>query len=378
MRFDDLELLRSIYQEEETPTGALFEGLSLIRAVARGAVLDHPNDYRAFANELLLARQAGYLDFDERIWPDTPGAHARLEAHQWLQQIGNIHLTLAGRDRALGRVIVRPLPDSDEDDGRPVAGMTLEEIARAIGDSYTTNQLPKFLGDSGIPPEYIPVNQGGGKVDYVLGVLEGLDQVGSASRRALRAFIGAWLDNRLHTWPEDEVRRRILRQLGQQGWSVRDGRLVVGPQQAAIPEPVPPGGREDRFARFHPIVREVSQRFLEAHLDVAVFESFKAVNKRVKAMTGLEADGSDLMAKAFADKDAPLQLGDASETGRNIQSGYRFIFMGAVRGIRNPDSHELFVPLNEDEALEQLGLASLLMRRLDDLEERRGGRSTAE
>jgi uncharacterized protein (TIGR02391 family) len=250
--------------------------------------------------------------------------------------------------------------------------MTLEEIAREIGDTYTADQIPKFLADSGIPPEYIPMNQGDSKWEYVLLILDRLDQVGSASRRVLRELIGAWLDNRLHTWPDDDARRRILRQLGQQGWSVRDGRLVVGPQQVAVPGPPPAGSRADRFARLHPSVREASQRYLETHLEVAIFEAFKAVNKRVKEMTGLDADGSDLMAKAFADKDAPLQLGDSSDTGRNIQSGYRFLFMGAVRGIRNRDAHELFVPLTDEEAFEQLGLASLLMRRLDDILERRG------
>jgi uncharacterized protein (TIGR02391 family) len=120
------------------------------------------------------------------------------------------------------------------------------------------------------------------------------------------------------------------------------------------------------------MVREVSQRFLEGHLDVAIFESFKAVNNRVKEMTALDLDGSELMGKAFADKDALLQLGNPStETGRNIQSGYRFLFMGAVRGIRNPDAHELFSPLSDEESWEQLGFASLLMRRLDDAAERR-------
>ncbi|MHB8490469.1 MAG: TIGR02391 family protein [Candidatus Dormibacteria bacterium] len=373
MHFDDLELLRSILKDELTPTGALFSGFSLIQTVASGTVLDHPNDYRAFAKELLLARDAGFLEFDEGAWSGSPGVNPAVDAHQWLQQISNIHLTLAGRDRAQGRVIVRPMPEPNEDDGRPVAGMTLEEVARAIGDTYNALQIPKFLTDSGIPPEYIPINQGDSKWEYVLLILERLDQVGSASRRALREFIGAWLDNRLHTVPEDDVRRRILRQLGQQGWAVRDGRLVVGPPQAAVPEAPPSGSRAERFARLHPTIREASQRYLETHLEVAIFEAFKAVNKRVKEMTALDADGSDLMAKAFADKEAPLQLGDSSDTGRNIQSGYRFLFMGAVRGIRNRDAHELFVPLSDEEAFEQLGLASLLMRRLDDVAERRAG-----
>ena len=237
MRFDDVELLRLILKDEETPTGALFSGFSLIQAIAGKTVLDHPNDYRAFAKELLLGREAGLLDFADRTWPGSPGPNPLVDSHQWLQQISNIHLTIPGRDRAQGRVTVRPLPDPDEDDGRLIAGMTLEEIAREIGDTYTADQIPKFLADSGIPPEYVPINQGDSKWEYVLLILDRLDERGSASRRVLREFIGAWLDNRLHTWPEEDARRRILRQLGQQGWSVRDGRLVVGPQQVAVPEP---------------------------------------------------------------------------------------------------------------------------------------------
>jgi hypothetical protein len=36
MRFDDLDLLRSIRKEEETSTVALHEGLSLIRSIVGG------------------------------------------------------------------------------------------------------------------------------------------------------------------------------------------------------------------------------------------------------------------------------------------------------------------------------------------------------
>jgi uncharacterized protein (TIGR02391 family) len=76
------------------------------------------------------------------------------------------------------------------------------------------------------------------------------------------------------------------------------------------------------------------------------------------------------MAKAFGDEkdeDPPIRLAVdlSTESGRNVQSGFRFIFMGAVRGIRNPDAHELFRPVDEQEGLEHLGLASMLMRRLD-------------
>lgn len=102
-------------------------------------------------------------------------------------------------------------------------------------------------------------------------------------------------------------------------------------------------------------------------MEVAIFEAFKAVNSRVKEMTGLRADGTELMGKAFQDENPPIHLADlATSSGRDIQAGFRFLFMGAVRGIRNPDAHELFKPLGEEEALERLGFASMLMRRLDE------------
>jgi uncharacterized protein (TIGR02391 family) len=102
-------------------------------------------------------------------------------------------------------------------------------------------------------------------------------------------------------------------------------------------------------------------------MEVAIFEAMKAINMRVREMTGLELDGSDLMAKAFSDKKPSILLANvATETGRNIQAGFRFLFMAAVRGIRNTDAHELFRPLGKAEAFEELAFASMLMRRLDE------------
>ncbi len=84
-------------------------------------------------------------------------------------------------------------------------------------------------------------------------------------------------------------------------------------------------------------------------------------------MTKLDLDGSALMGKAFSDIDPVIELADLStETGRKIQSGFRFLFMGATQGIRNPDAHEQFKPLDDEEGFEALAFASLLMRRLDE------------
>src|SRR5580693_7145196 len=151
MRWDDLELLRLIYQfEESEQAGQLASGYSLMQAAAVDRPIDWERDCRTFARELLLANHAGYLEWRGPFNHGVRALDPIAEAQQWLQQISDIRLLLDGRDRARGRVIQRPLPDRDEDDDRPITGMTLEEIARAIGDTYSASQLPRYLRDSGL------------------------------------------------------------------------------------------------------------------------------------------------------------------------------------------------------------------------------------
>jgi|ERR1039458_2051066 uncharacterized protein (TIGR02391 family) len=378
MRWDDLQLLNLIDGlETSEQTGQLGSGYSLIQAASEGRTIDWGRDERTFARELLLARAAGYVEW---IDPFKPATFRPLDpiadAQQWLQEIRDIRVTIAGRDRARGRVILRPLPDPDEDDDRPITGMTLEEIARPIGDTYTGSQLPRYLRESGIPDEFIPAEVSGSKWEYVLAIFEALHDGGSAARRALREFIGGWLQGQHHTPPRPEVRKRIAALLAVQGWHVRDGRLVIGERTAEVVWALTPLGQDAQIAALHADVREAADRYLESgHPEVAIFEAFKAINNRVKAMTGLDLAGSKLMGEAFADSNPPIALGDLStDTGRNIQAGFRFLFMGAVRGIRNPDAHELFKALDAEEALETLAFASLLMRRLDQAQSRRGAR----
>lgn len=108
--------------------------------------------------------------------------------------------------------------------------MTLEEIARPIGDTYTTAQLPRYLRESGLPEQFIPPHPAGNKWEYVLGVFEALHDGGAAARRALREFIGGWLEGRYHTPPPPDVRKRTVALLAAQGWHVDDGSLIIGPR----------------------------------------------------------------------------------------------------------------------------------------------------
>jgi uncharacterized protein (TIGR02391 family) len=368
MRFDDLQLLKVVHDLEQAGNfGPLNNGLDLLREIG-GPAVDWNRDLHPFAHELVLANVAGFLvwkdqssRFIDNPLPDT-------NPQFWLQQIWELRLTLGGGDRARGRVIHGSLPDPNEDDGRLISGMTLEEVARALADVYTSGQLPRFLHDSGIPDEFLASEPDQGKWEYVLGVLERLLDGGSAARRSLREFIGGWLEGQLHTLPRSDVRQRITAFLAQEGWHVRAGRLVIGERTHDAAGILTPLGCDVRVAALHPEVRLVADRYIAGgRMEVAIFEAFKAVINRVKQMTGLDTDGTALMGQVFSDNKPRLLLANLSnKAGKDIQNGYKFLFMGAAQGIRNPDAHEQFKALGPEEGFEELSFASMLMRRLDE------------
>src|SRR5690242_6494520 len=100
MRWDDLELLRWIDDLEQSEPAVLFTGFSLMERMGRGKGLNYSVDPAPFARELLLARDAGYLTFNDRASYGMRQADPTLDAHMWLQQIQEVRLTLVGRDRA--------------------------------------------------------------------------------------------------------------------------------------------------------------------------------------------------------------------------------------------------------------------------------------
>lgn len=370
IRWDDIEILRLVDEAEETGDHTWIQnGTSIMQGIAqRQGVAPTAADERPCARELDNLRDAGYLMFEALL----PGGNVaspdpNRNANDYLQRTWRFELTPAGRDRARGRIVIAPLPDPDEDDGRMIRGSTLEDIAREIGDAYTGQQLERFLAEAGIPRELIPPFEGGTKWEYVYDALIAMAENGSGPRRELRRFIGSWLDNRLHTGPEPECRYRIVRDLERQGWFVRDGRLVIG--DPLYPTSTAAVARPARLDALHPRIVEVSrQLFEDEHRAAAILQAFVAVNNRVKELSGrADLDGVDLMAQMFRPETPVLVLADmTTETGRNIQTGYHRILMGVMAAIRNPNAHELFDHMDEDEALEQLGLASLLMRRLDE------------
>jgi uncharacterized protein (TIGR02391 family) len=120
--------------------------------------------------------------------------------------------------------------------------------------------------------------------------------------------------------------------------------------------------------QFHPRVIAASKSlFRDGHYASAILEAYKAVNNFVKEKTNLALDGKALMSKVFSE-DAPIiKLNELlTQSDRDEQEGFKFLFMGAMVGIRNPKAHDNVIQTDPYRTLEYLGFASLLMKRIEE------------
>lgn len=120
--------------------------------------------------------------------------------------------------------------------------------------------------------------------------------------------------------------------------------------------------------QFHPKVVETSKSLFETgHYAQAIFEAFKAINNFAKEKTGQYLDGKDLMAKVFREQGPLIKLNKLkTQSERDEQEGFKFLFMGAMVGIRNPKAHDNVIQTDPYRTLEYLSFASLLMRRIEE------------
>ncbi len=114
------------------------------------------------------------------------------------------------------------------------------------------------------------------------------------------------------------------------------------------------------------VLRFASDLFTDGHYASAVFEAFKAIEARVRKMSGSEASGRDLMAKAFGGTRPAINVTlSPGQTGQDEQEGFKLMLMGMMQFVRNPGAHEPTTEIEPQRALEYLALASLVMHRLD-------------
>lgn len=123
------------------------------------------------------------------------------------------------------------------------------------------------------------------------------------------------------------------------------------------------------LSSLHPEVQRISaQPFVNGDYNRAVLNACMNLNEHIRKKLGIVRDangnledGVALMNSVFSRNNPRLQLTDDPE----VQDGYRFMFAGVIKCLRNPHAHFLLDQFAKDNAYELLCTLSAMHRLVD-------------
>jgi len=120
--------------------------------------------------------------------------------------------------------------------------------------------------------------------------------------------------------------------------------------------------------KFHPrIVKASRSLFRSGHYPEAILNAFKCIEIFAREKSGLRLRGVNLMHNIFNEKNPLIKLNKMEQDFEiDEQTGFRFIYAGAMMGIRNPKAHAEVPQKDPYRTLEYLALANLLAKRLEE------------
>ena len=122
--------------------------------------------------------------------------------------------------------------------------------------------------------------------------------------------------------------------------------------------------------QFHPKIVNASRALFEdGHYAQAIFEAFKAVENFVQDKSDLNLYGTNLMETVFNEENPIIKVPEAGHYYKDVQRGFKHLFIGAAQAIRNPKAHKEIIQKDPYVTLEYLGFASFLLKRIDYWEE---------
>jgi uncharacterized protein (TIGR02391 family) len=174
-------------------------------------------------------------------------------------------------------------------------------------------------------------------------------------------------------------RRELNLALAFSGLELReDGRLHAVQRAKTITEAQE---RADRLRSLlatrnvHPeVLRFCDAELLTKNYFHAVLEATKSVAEKIRRLTGLSADGAELATRAFGigKSGKPLLAINSLSTQTEIgeQRGFTGLLVGLFGTFRNTTAHapKIYWPISEQDALDILGLVSLVHRKLDNVQ----------
>ena len=118
--------------------------------------------------------------------------------------------------------------------------------------------------------------------------------------------------------------------------------------------------------QFHPKIVNASRAlFVDEHYAQAIFEAFKAVENFVQDKSGLALYGTNLMERVFNEENPIIKVPEAGHYYKEVQKGFKHLFIGASQGIRNPKAHKEIIQKDPYITLQYLGFFSFLLKRID-------------
>lgn len=156
---------------------------------------------------------------------------------------------------------------------------------------------------------------------------------------------------------------RILERIARKGTAI-----LALPARSVLSLPEPETAIHPFESRnVHPdLPPKVRALFDDGHYAEATFEACKYLDQFVgKHAPGLKS-GERRMMEAFNEASPVICLTAlATETERDEQRGYKFLFAGTMIAIRNPRGHDVSVLDGPDTCMDHLGIISTLLRRLN-------------
>jgi uncharacterized protein (TIGR02391 family) len=118
--------------------------------------------------------------------------------------------------------------------------------------------------------------------------------------------------------------------------------------------------------KLHPKITDASRElFKNGHYAQAIFEACKAVENFVQDKSGLTLYGTNLMEKVFNEENPVIKVPEAGHYDKEVQKGFRHLFIGASQGIRNPKAHKEVIQKDPYITLQYLAFFSFLLKRID-------------
>lgn len=263
------------------------------------------------------------------------------------------------------------------DEISPFDGSTLQAICRVLGhtdDGLTGPEIQQILAECKIP-DVDPLNTKWKRLFNALAAIQNSRKFGNHTIMVLtRAMKPVRYVRRQELFTHQREQINIV--LAFTGMVVgEDGQVRKAKPAETLAEASQRANRLRSLLEARQVHQDIlafcKAELLKENYFHAVFEAMKSISAKVRNLSGLTTDGSELVTQAFSFGQKPLPILAINplntETDCGEQRGFANLLIGLFGTVRNPLAHNPKVewPMSEQDALDILTTASLIHRKLD-------------